>query len=231
MCGNIACIAAVLFGVDATYEPLPGGDGMLYRVQLEPEAIDLLRSGEAFCSSIPPQAGNVREVRITLGSEKLPAAEPPPLPPAVTPPAAVPPISVRPLPPLPPTPDWPGVSPPTEPRPLIPPAEPQPSAVQQAGFTEPASPSAPQTGPSGESAPSDSPSDGLEPNPENAPSDRPWGWLTLTFGLFASLGANGFLVWVATDFRRRYRALLGRIRADREPEIATAEARDTTPSI
>ena len=51
-----------------------------------------------------------------------------------------------------------------------------------------------------------------ETQPEQEGSGKPWLPLSLALlGLFASLGANVFLVWVASDFRGRYRALLRRV--------------------
>jgi len=49
----------------------------------------------------------------------------------------------------------------------------------------------------------------LPPTTAKTPA-RPWGWLTLAvFGLFASLGCNVYLGWIAWDYHRRYRATLG----------------------
>jgi hypothetical protein len=61
---------------------------------------------------------------------------------------------------------------------------------------------------------------GSAPGSDKTPSPqptRPWLAMTLTLlALFASLGGNVFLVWIAADFRRRYRTL-----ARRMGEVAT----------
>ena len=76
MCGNIVCIAALLLGVDAGWQPLPDGS-VQYLIQIEPHLLDALASGEAIQSEIPPEVQNVRGYKITVGTDKLPRALPP----------------------------------------------------------------------------------------------------------------------------------------------------------
>jgi len=106
---------------------------------------------------------------------------------------------------LPPTPDVQPIATPStvlvESVQVEPPEKPQPAAPQQ---PQPAAAPRPKA-----DAPSDSPSDGATAQ-DQAPS-KPW--LLTLFGLFASLGGNVYLLWVAFDFRSRYRTLARRSRA------------------
>ena len=200
MCGHIVCIAATLVGIDTTFQPLPDGDGTLYWIQIEPGLLATLQSGEPLESYIPPRAGQVRAFRITMGSDALPEEIPLPeqarLPNAVSP---TPPEEVD-----------PSFPPPVAPGQFYADPGSQHIGVHQAGHSETIDTlPQPPSGPSKEPAVGDDPKQADSPSKE---SSKPWGMLTLTlFGLFASLGANGFLVWVATDFRRRYRALVARV--------------------
>jgi len=200
MCGHIVCIAATLVGIDTTFQPLPDGDGMLYWIQIEPGLLATLQSGEPLESYIPPRAGQVRAFRITMGSDALPAEIPPPeqarLPEAVSP---TPPEQVD-----------PSFPPSVAPGQFYPDPGSQHIGVHQAGHNETIDTPTPSPSELGErSAVQDDPDRADAPSQEPA---RPWGLLTITlFGLFGSLGANGFLIWVATDFRRRYRALVSRM--------------------
>ncbi|MHC4177288.1 MAG: hypothetical protein ACYSWU_07270, partial [Planctomycetota bacterium] len=76
MCGNIACIAAVLLGIDAGWQPLPDG-GMLYIIQIEPQLLETLSSGEPVQSDVPPYVKDVRAYRIMVGTGELPRQLPP----------------------------------------------------------------------------------------------------------------------------------------------------------
>jgi hypothetical protein len=208
MCGNLLCIAAVLLGVDAGWERLPDG-GMLYIIQIEPELLDTLRSGEPIYSDIPSGVKDVRGYRIVVGTAELPR-ESPPLPAASAEPAAAaveaPPPDPFLIPPTGPA-DWPtdssGSFPPLGPSdpapaalpgPILPAADSQPiDAVD----TPPASPAAASADRSGQA------------NPEQDGPERPWIWLSVTLlALAASLGANVYQGWIFWDSRSRYRALV-----------------------
>ena len=79
----------------------------------------------------------------------------------------------------------------------------RPIAEQQAALVEPAETHA-ESEPSPKAA-WDPPSDGSQHNE----SDRPWMTLTLTLLLlFASLGGNAYLLWIAIDSRRRYQTAM-----------------------
>ncbi len=45
MCGLVVCLATVVVGIDAGWQPLDGG-GVEYLIQIEPQLLDALRSGE-----------------------------------------------------------------------------------------------------------------------------------------------------------------------------------------
>ena len=193
MCGHVFCLATLMLGIDVTFEPLPDGDGTLYWIQIEPEQIDSLRSGGSVQSYIPSRAWPVRALRITMGREKLPAEV---LPPAT---AEKPPVG-----PLVPRPAAPGVFDPEPAGKPIHPVAAMPGAVEQTSYVKPVDePPAPETQLPPEPTP--------ETESQSEEPAKPWGWLVLTLlGLFTSLGANGFLLWTATDFRRRYRTLVQR---------------------
>jgi hypothetical protein len=72
----ILYLAAAAVGINAGWRPLPDG-GMEYIIQLEPEALDLLRSGQAMQSDIPAQVQNVRGYRIIVGSGAPPRIDAP----------------------------------------------------------------------------------------------------------------------------------------------------------
>ncbi len=78
MCGTVLCVAAVALGIDVGWQPLPDG-GMEYVIQLEPQTVDLLRSGVDIPSDIPAYLKNLRRLRITVGNatlaRKMPAEE------------------------------------------------------------------------------------------------------------------------------------------------------------
>jgi hypothetical protein len=70
MCGTVLWVAAVALGIDVGWQPLPGG-GMEYVVQLEPQTVELLRSGVEIPSDIPAYLKDVRRLRITVGNAPL----------------------------------------------------------------------------------------------------------------------------------------------------------------
>jgi hypothetical protein len=70
MCGTVLCVAAVALGIDVGWQPLPDG-GMEYVIQLEPQTVDLLRSGVEIPSDIPAYLKDLRRLRITVGNAAL----------------------------------------------------------------------------------------------------------------------------------------------------------------
>ena len=225
MSGNIACIAAVLLGIDAGWQPLPEG-GMEYIIQIEPQLLDTLRSGEPIQSDVPSYVKDVRAYRIVVGTGKLPRQLPPQVeglgardsglgirdanresPPTPSPEPRTPNLSGG-LPPL----RQPGAEPPATPNLFEPTPESKRIDAQQAGYLE-----KPSAAPKGESkSPSEQQSEREESPPEA--TARPWTPLIVAlFTLFGSLGANFYLGWITWNARSRYRSLVeGRRQAELE---------------
>ena len=202
MCANIACIAAVLLGIDVGWKPLPEG-GTEYLIQIEPNLLETLKSGEPILSDVPPYVKDVRSYRITVGTGELPRELPPESGVGGQGPEVSGPSPSHPLIASPPHPFTP--SPFAPPNPLEPDPGGKPITAQQAVRLQPA-----------DATPK--PDSKLEPEAtaekqsQEEAQARPWKPLILTLlGLFASLGTNGFLLWIAADFRNRYRALLRRM--------------------
>jgi hypothetical protein len=178
------CVAAAALGIDVGWQRLPEG-GMEYIIQLDPQTLEILRSGEPIQSDIPPNAGDVRSYRIVVGAQKLPRE---------TPPAAEPSATQK----------------PTEPNsadrkesqlgtPLELPFNPGGKLFpeQRADFVE-----TKDTAPADKSA-TRTASDNQTDNPA-----KPWLPLTFTLlGLVASLSANVYLGWIIADLRGRWRRM------------------------
>jgi hypothetical protein len=175
----VMCIAAAAVGIDVGWQRTPT-EGMEYIIQLDPQTLEALRSGEAIASDIPPRAGNVRSFRIIVGTKALPQEAPPS--PAPTP-SAVKPTTAAPK----------GPQAAAAPETLSPDPRGKPIAERPANFVESQSPT------TADKPHAASPSDVASKEPA-----KPWLPLTLTLlGLFASLGLNVFLGWIAWDFRQR----------------------------
>ncbi len=223
MCGNIACIAAVLFGVDVGWQPLPEG-GLEYIVQIEPELLETLRSGQPIQSDLPSRLKDIRAYRIVVGTAELPrelppeevdspesaagAGREPPTDPFARSPGASsswPNLSGS-LPPL----GQPEAQPPTTPERIHPAPDSTPIDAQAAGYLEQSS-ATPQTE---SKSPSEQQAVRRE-SPQETP-EKPWTSLIVTmFTLFGSLGANLYLGWITWNTRSRYRSLVeGRSRAE-----------------
>ena len=178
MCTLMLCVATAALGIDVGWQRLPEG-GMQYIIQLDPQTLDVLRAGEPIQSDIPRTAGEVRSYRIVVGAKKLPHDAP------VTSPSTA---KIA-------EPESPYFKQPrsAEPQTLAPNLGVKPLAERPASFMDPENPPA-------ASKPKPAPE---APKAEPA---KPWLPLTFTlFGLFASLGANVFLGWVAWDCRQRCR--------------------------
>ncbi len=220
MGGNLACIAAVLLGVDVGWQPLPDG-GVEYLIQIEPHMLETLKSGEPIASDIPTKLKDVRAYRITVGTNELPRALPPELPAAELP-VLNPPKKDEvgsPKPSGPPSeigePDLSG--PMAAPPPAI---QPDLHSFSAPGTLSPAPNSQPITGQPAVLIKAveveEAVAKGAEPKPPlgTETSDPPGGeprskpWLLTLFGLFASLGGNVYLLWIAAGFRSRYYAVV-----------------------
>jgi hypothetical protein len=175
----LLCVAAAVVGVEAGWQRLPAG-GMQYIIQLDPQTLEILRAGEAIESDIPPSAGEIRSYRLIVGKKPLPR-ETPPLPPTA-------------------------------------PKVPEPKAAERQSFSPAPHALTPDPGSrllaehtaAYEEQPHTAAAAGPPPKAAAQVSpDRPTApWLPLTFtlfGLFASLGANVFLGWIAWDARGRLR--------------------------
>src|SRR5262245_38758867 len=70
-------------GIEVGWEPLVSG-GHEYTIQLEPQLLDILKSGSDVVSEVPDQL-SVRRYRITIGTGKLPRIDGDPQPPSEAP--------------------------------------------------------------------------------------------------------------------------------------------------
>ena len=82
----LVCSSFCLLGVEVGWEPMPRG-GVEYVIQLEPQVLDALRSGDVVRSDLKPEVKDIRAFRIQTGTQpprrELPPAEtkdPPPRP-------------------------------------------------------------------------------------------------------------------------------------------------------
>jgi hypothetical protein len=219
----VICAATAFMGVDVGWEPADDG-GVEYTIQIPPEWIEMLRAGQTLESDIPSDLagvrGQFRTIRLETGNRRLPrklpaktAVEPvgPSLigsgKPAGT--LNVPPNGVRPA---------PGAGVPWEPPfpKILKPDDSSKSEDAGLGKTAHKTPdkksgekSLAAAEHSGETQKPDAKKGAAEDEPSEPQPAKPWlsFWLTL-LGLFASLGGNVYLLWVALDFRGRYRAVL-----------------------
>ena len=76
MYGGIACVTMVLLGIDIGYRPRSEG-GMEYLIQIDAQNLESLKSGMPLESAIPPKVRDVRAYRITFGTSPLPHELPP----------------------------------------------------------------------------------------------------------------------------------------------------------
>ncbi len=171
----LLCVATAVVGVEVGWQRLPEG-GMQYIIQLEPQTLEALRAGEAIESDIPPSAGEIRSYRLIVGKKVLPRETPP-----ATAKTAEPKPADRP--------------PPSPPHALTPDPGSRLLPEHTAAYEEPPKAAAVAKQPAKAAA-------YLPPAKPAAP------WLPLTctlLGLFASLGVNLFLGWIAWDARHRLR--------------------------
>jgi hypothetical protein len=231
----VLLLAASSVGIEAGWKPLATG-GHEYTVQIEPELVRLLETGNDLVSEVPSEI-HVRSLRITVGKggvariegDAAPTAAAPSAPPAVaaaTPHDDLPTFGIDTA--LPP--------PPTDPVPdavTHAPAEskdqPTPAAKEHSlAATDPPAPdSLPPSdaqahplsaSPAGFSESpqehkSEKPSLGGAPGATSAGAPTPWvPFLIAAVLLCCSLGANFYLGWIAWDARNRYRAAVTKLR-------------------
>jgi len=188
--------------VDYGYEAMPG-DGIRYVIQIEPEMLNLLRSGQTVGSTIPPEIrGRLHAFRVVANHDPLQKEVPPlpegaektgPLPPEL-PEQPKPDAATPPSPTSWPT-DWFPEGAPSASAPRLFPD--QGKVIQASGTQE-----EPQSldGPSGWPQPED--------ENESKPSKRdPWFLLALLVAAGSSTGMI-FFGWLAFDYRSRYLGLL-----------------------
>jgi hypothetical protein len=203
-------------GLQAGWRPL--ADGFEYILQLSPEAIDSLRAGDTLLHDIAPGFRELRSFRISagtgpvmrLGEPLAPKPQPANLDPQ---PAAVEPaIEAEPPRPAPANRvgehELPLLRPDENAAPIPGPhkhAAADVPTVKHAAYREPAGSASVEASPAAEPA--------REPaEPAAAGTQQPWHNLVLALLLFASLGGNAYLGWLAWGFRRRCQTLLQRRR-------------------
>ncbi len=71
MTGVLVCLSAAVLGVDFGWQPLADG-GVEYIIQIEPQMLDSLQSGESLSSALPTSGHNIRRYRIVVGTAELP---------------------------------------------------------------------------------------------------------------------------------------------------------------
>jgi hypothetical protein len=188
MISAMLCLTVAAVGIDAGWKPLPEG-GMVYTIQLEPEARALLRSGQVFESDVPANV-NVRTFRIMVGKERLPQ-----IPPASS-------ITET---------QKPALGPPM----LFNPSAPQSGSYsgkrknrESVDSPPDGTRNAPATVNEKPSSPSPAPSAPAEAKTSTEPS-KPW--LPLTVAWLAFIGSSAafvYLLWIHLELRSRYRKLL-----------------------
>ncbi len=199
-----------LIGIEAGWQPLPGG-GVEYVIQVDPREADLLLRERGFSSDVPSHLKDIRVCRIVVGTGVLRQVDPPQQP-------------------------VPGARP-TEPSPfgsttqdrsskrawlLGKPAEPPPDAAPRSKRE-----SQRTAGKEGEGlslfekmSEDDKRGKGgkaTAAEDESEQSGGSWWPLTLMLALLGSFGGNLYLGWITWETRNRYRTLLHR-RSETEPE-------------
>lgn len=181
-------------GVATDWISLPES-GVECLILIEPRAFDELKQpGRTIRGVIPPHVKDVRGFKVAAGTKQsLPESPKATVAEAARPAEA----AVEKAPP-----DPPAFQP--NPSAFQPDPKGRPLRAQRAVHVEPvgAKRKPPATSPAGQPARQE----------ERAEPSKPWLPLTLALiGLFASLGANVFLLWMAGGFRKRYRALVERM--------------------
>lgn len=188
MFSGVLLVAALTAGIEYGWEPLPEG-GTKYIVQFDPAALEEAnRAGVELESNIPSQVGDVRSIAIRLGSGQLPRANPPAKAELAVPGAE-------------------RENPKTEGTGQADRAKPQLMQSTQGKLL------ATQTGYDEPKETKEEPKNDPESKTDAAPSgggelSKPWPLIGALLLLFASLGGNGYLLWIYAELRKRHRAVL-----------------------
>ena len=231
----VLLLAASSVGIEAGWKPLATG-GHEYTVQIEPELVRLLETGNDLVSEVPAEI-HVRSLRITVGKGGVARVEGAATPTAAVP--ATPPNATASTPQV----DLPKFGddaalppPPTDPAPDVVTHAPADSkdhstpAAKEHSLAD-ADPPAPDSLPpsdtqahplsaspagfseSPQEHKSEKPSLGGAPGATSAGATTPWvPFLIAAVLLCCSLGANFYLGWIAWDARNRYRAAVTKLR-------------------
>jgi hypothetical protein len=219
MSGLGIVVAAAVLSIDVGWQPVAGG-GYEYIIQIEPEALESLRAGEDIFSQLPPvMRSGIRSYRITVGDGPVPNQGR--IPPAVDATAAGLPLGAE----FPRGGEMPTAAsaiPPARSESVNTTAPPPATKTEMTPRTAPAEGAtvgydapivADEAGPSAlSSADQTALLNGTDTSADAAA--RPWPLLTAVLvALFASLGANAYLSWIAKSQRSRYRSLVARTAA------------------
>lgn len=178
-------VAAAALGIDTGWEPVAGG-GVVYTIQIEPEAVDGLLRGQDIYSDIPRDFEQVTSFRIMVGNDPL----------------------LHEGEPLPPLPARGGFA---DDRDFGPLDDEEPSRLRddrvQPAVVDDELDEEEEFDPDEDESPSDRYADRDE-----AEEERPWPALVATvMALMASLATNFYLGWIHQSLRERYRSLVATV--------------------
>jgi hypothetical protein len=218
----IFAITAPARGVTFGWQELPDG-GIEYIVQVEPALLDAFRD-TGYWSEIPAGTPAFRRIKLKVGDEKLPNEGTLP-PPVVAPEPKQTVTEGNPMasgaefskPPDAPTREAPAdFQQPAEAKPIY--SGPFSGAFnrdQKLPAPEPIDEPAPTTKPDAETPPMTTKKPVLGETEPPSGTARPWMPLMLALvALFASIGANAYLVWIHQTLRINYRAVVARMKGD-----------------
>jgi hypothetical protein len=218
MGGLILLLAASTSAGDFGWQKRDEG-GMEYLIQIPPDAVDVLRSGDPLIRDVPSDLReHLRGFRVTIGTAVLPRDEiPAPAEPAPESAAASAPPDeessrAAPFPAVPPS--FPAQDPLTAKAAVVPDTLPSDTGGKPIGEQPASYEQTTKQPPEPESE--ISPSDGRPPSDEPPPSEDspPWKLWTWASLLALSLGVNLYQGWIFGDLRRRHRRLLTQTSSD-----------------
>ncbi|HWC89166.1 MAG TPA: hypothetical protein VG433_05915 [Pirellulales bacterium] len=213
--------AILTLGVHWGWQPVAGG-GIEYIIRIDPFTVDSMRQGHDVFSDLPPSLPAIRSYRVTVSDKPVPhEGEPPPAAQPKSVSAARPPAEATGQPSLagelqlpPPPTTGSNLFPP--PRLVSPTSQPagaanspaRASAVAAAPIAQHSGSTSSETGP-----PAAASTNSATNSATSAEPAKPWGPLAgVSIGLFASLAANAWLVWMALGFRAKYLAQVARLK-------------------